>query len=358
MKKFLVLALVLCIAAVLAVGCAGENKSSPTVAESQSPAAASEGISPSAASEDISPSAASEDISPSAPSSTTIASVDKDKIFVNADWLNSLIDGEQPQSDNYIILSVAWGEPTNEYLAAHIPGAIHFNTDLIEEEVYWNIRSPEEIAQVMKDFGVTKDTTLVAYGNSIAATRVAFTAFWAGVDEVHVLDGDFEAWENAGYETESGNNEPTPTELDFGVQIPARPQYLQQWPSEVIAAQQDDNYRLVSIRSWEEFIGETSGYSYIDRAGEPAGAVWGHDDADYYNADGTIKDIAEVEAMLAEWDVTKDNKVAFYCGTGWRATLPFFICYENGWDNVMLYDGGWFVWQMDESLPVQIGDPR
>jgi thiosulfate/3-mercaptopyruvate sulfurtransferase len=123
----------------------------------------------------------------------------------------------------------------------------------------------------------------------------------------------------------------------------------------VIKAQQDDNYRLVSVRSWEEFTGETSGYSYIDRAGEPMGAVWGHDEKDYYNADGTIKKFSEIEAMLAESGVTKDNSVAFYCGTGWRATVPFFITYENGWKDVKLYDGGWFVWQMDESLPTRKG---
>jgi thiosulfate/3-mercaptopyruvate sulfurtransferase len=234
------------------------------------------------------------------------------------------------------------------------------HTDLIEEDVYWNIRTPEEIAQVMKDYGITKDTTVITYGyegNLSAATRVAFVAFWAGA-EVHVLNGGYASWSAAGLPTEAGNIAPTPTNEDFGVAIPARPQYLQSMPAEVMEAQKDSNYRLVSIRAWEEFIGETSGYDYIARAGEPQGAVWGRDEYDYYNGDGTVKPIADVEAMLAEWDVTKDNTVAFYCGTGWRATVPFFLCYENGWQNVKLYDGGWFVWQMDESLPVQTGDPR
>ena len=36
-----------------------------------------------------------------------------------------------------------------------------------------------------------------------------------------------------------------------------------------------DNFKLVSIRSEAEWLGETSGYSYIDRAGEPEGAIWG-----------------------------------------------------------------------------------
>ena len=295
---------------------------------------------------------------PEAVSAEPIAAIGADKIYVTPQWIQSVIDGQQPQSENYIIMEVSWGEAGEKYLAAHIPGAVHMNTDTIEEEVFWNIRTPEEIAQVMKDYGITKDTTVITYGGGSASSRVAFVCFWAGVNEVHVLDGGFEAWTAAGLETEKGNIKPVATEKDFGVKVPARPEYLQSMPEEVLEAQKDDNYRLVSIRSWEEFTGETSGYSYIDRAGEPAGAVWGHDEGDYRNADSTVKSISEIEAMLAEWDVTKDNDIAFYCGTGWRATVPFFICYENGWKNVMLYDGGWFVWQMDESLPIQTGDPR
>lgn len=29
-----------------------------------------------------------------------------------------------------------------------------------------------------------------------------------------------------------------------------------------------------------------------------------------------------------------------------------------GWDNFVLYDGGWNMWQMDEELPVQLGAPN
>lgn len=284
--------------------------------------------------------------------------VDKNKIFVSSEWVNSVITGEQPQSENYVILEVSWGEPSDEYKSAHIPGAIHLNTDLIEEPDYWNIRTAEEIEQVLKDFGITKDTVVITYGNDSAAARAAFVAFWAGVEEVHILDGGFDAWLAGNYPTESGIVEPVAV-ADFGAPIPARPEYLISMPDEVLEEQKDDNFRLVSIRSWEEFTGETSGYSYIERKGEPLGAVWGHDEDAYYNEDGTIKSIEEIQKSLwDEWDIKKDNRIAFYCGTGWRATVPFFIAYENGWDNIALYDGGWFVWQMDESLPIQTGDPR
>lgn len=288
----------------------------------------------------------------------TAAAVEKTKVYVSAEWVNSVVAGEQPQSAKSVILEVAWGEAGDEYKSAHIPGALHLNTDLIEEEKYWNIRTPQEIEQVMKDFGITKDTVVIVYGNDSAAARAAFVCLWAGVEEIHILDGGYKAWLAAGYPTEAGILKPTPAAA-FGAAVPAHPEYVISLPQEVMEMQKDPNFRLVSIRSWEEFTGKISGYSYIERAGEPKGAVWGHDEGDYYRADGTIKPLEEIQSTLwDEWGISKDNTISFYCGTGWRASVPFFICYENGWRNISLYDGGWFVWQMDKDLPVQVGDPR
>jgi thiosulfate/3-mercaptopyruvate sulfurtransferase len=120
----------------------------------------------------------------------------------------------------------------------------------------------------------------------------------------------------------------------------------------------NNKFRLVSIRSLDEFEGKKSGYDYIKRAGEPKGAVWGHDEDAYRNADGTFISFDKAVALWKEQGVTKDNEIAFYCGTGWRATIPFLMAYENGWTNVKLYDGGWFVWQMDEKLPIQTITPE
>ncbi len=65
-----------------------------------------------------------------------------------------------------------------------------------------------------------------------------------------------------------------------------------------------------------------------------------------------------MKGYLEESGASLDNELSFYCGTGWRATIPFLICYENGMTNMTVYDGGWYQWQMDDSLPVQVGIPR
>jgi thiosulfate/3-mercaptopyruvate sulfurtransferase len=291
----------------------------------------------------------------------TVEAVAKTKVFVSADWVKSVIDGKQDESKNYKIIEAAWGPVADDksYNEGHIPGAVHMNTDDIEESTYWNIRTGDEIKKVMANYGITKDTTVIVYGSDSGATRVAFVCLWAGVENVKVIDGGLDAWTKAGYATNSGVEEAKATTADFGAAVPAHPEYVLSMPADVKAEMaKNSKFRLVSIRSLDEFEGKTSGYSYIKRAGEPEGAVWGHDEPDYRNADGTFISFDKAVKMWADQGVTKDNEIAFYCGTGWRATIPWLMAYENGWTNVKLYDGGWFVWQMDESNPVQTITPE
>ncbi|WP_302367965.1 sulfurtransferase [Brachyspira aalborgi] len=283
--------------------------------------------------------------------------IDKIQVYVEPNWVKSVIDGNQPQSSNYVILEASWGEPSSDYKKSHIQGALHINTDLIEEPKYWNIRTPEEIEQVMKDFGISKNTTVIIYGEPSPAARVAITLLWAGVDEVHILDGGLKSWINAGYKTSNNTEKAFPIE-DIGVIVPAHPEYIISFPEEIIEKQKDANFKLVSIRSWDEFIGKISGYSYIERKGEPKGAVWGRDEFDYIDTNGKVISIEEAQKIWSEWSVSKENEISFYCGTGWRASIPFLIAYQNGWTNISLYDGGWYVWQMNSKLPIQLGNPK
>lgn len=295
-----------------------------------------------------------------------IDEVEQKKVYVSPEWVQSVIAGEQKESEDYIVLECSWGtlEDAAAYKEGHIKGAYHMNTDDIESEEYWNIRTPEEIKALMASYGITKDTTVICYNNSgenSADDRVAFTLLWAGVENVKSLDGGLDNWTKSGFETETTVNTPVASDREFGTTIPAHPEYVLSIDAvKEKLAKKDDSFHLVSIRSRDEFLGKTSGYGYIDKAGEPQGAIWGHDtdDGSYNNADGTMADLTVLQGILEESGASLDNELSFYCGTGWRATVPFLICYENGMTGMTLFDGGWYQWQMDDSLPVQVGDPR
>ncbi|WP_353095081.1 hypothetical protein [Tissierella praeacuta] len=51
---------------------------------------------------------------------------------------------------------------------------------------------------------------------------------------------------------------------------------------------------------------------------------------DYTHEDGTYITMDEMKELWKDLDFTLDNDLAFYCGTGWRASIPFLIMYENG----------------------------
>lgn len=292
--------------------------------------------------------------------------VDTKKVFVSPEWIQSVIDGNQPESKNYTILEVSWGnyKDSPTYTKGHIPGALHVDTSSIESEPIWNISKPKVVEKGMLDLGVTKDKNVILYGNDVSAvSRVAHAYLWAGVDNVKVLNGGIDAWKKAGYKTETTIEKATPAK-DFGTTIPAHPEYVMSIEKVQDKLKDDSNFRLVSIRSKDEFDGKTSGYTYIDRAGEPKGAVWGHAGTDPYNMkdylhkDGTVITAEEMEKLWADSGFNKDNELSFYCGTGWRASVPWLIAYDAGWKGMTVYDGGWNEWQMHNNLPVQVGDPN
>lgn len=104
----------------------------------------------------------------------------------------------------------------------------------------------------------------------------------------------------------------------------------------------------------------------IDKAGEPEETVWGMGGShafsmeDYVKEDGSVLSYEEIIKLWEDNDLDFDdtNELSFYCGTGWRASIPFLIMYEHGNENMNMYDGGWYDWQMHDENPVQVGDPK
>lgn len=286
---------------------------------------------------------------------------------VSPSWLTELINGGNPESykgGEYMVFEVSWGElkDAKDY-ATHIKGAYHFNTDWIENAPVWNLSSPEVIEENLLKNGITHDKTIILYSsNQLAAYRVFLALKYAGVEDVRVLNGNLDTWIDSNAEVERKVNLPK-AEKEFGAKIAKEVDFIIPMPKELIA-QQKKGLKLVSNRAWEEYIGEISGYSYIPRVGEVVGAIYGFagsdssNMADYYDPDGTLRNLLEIFELWREQGIVPSDEVAFYCGTGWRAGVSWFMTQMAGWSKAKVYDGGWNAWQMDESLPVQIGAPK
>ncbi|HET7702718.1 MAG TPA: rhodanese-like domain-containing protein [Candidatus Limnocylindrales bacterium] len=302
--------------------------------------------------------------------------------LVHIDWLGQVLAGGRPEAapaKDFLLFHVNFGVP-EEYAEGHIPGAIHLDTNRLENPVDWNRRSPAELEAALRSLGIRHDATVVVYGRDtvgdanekwpgrragqIAATRALMILRYAGVDDVRLLDGGYDWWVQAGYPVETTPREPLPV-ADVGVSIPLRPEVIVDIGDAKAILADRDGAALVSVRTWNEHIGRVSGYNYIGPAGRIAGDVWGNCGSDAYhmqhyrNIDNTMRAYPEIAANWAEAGITADKWVAFYCGTGWRASETWFYAYLQGWDRIAVYDGGWFEWSADPlNNPIEVGEPR
>jgi len=299
--------------------------------------------------------------------------------LVHTEWLRQVLDGRRPEAapaGPFLLFHVNFGVP-EEYEESHIPGALYLDTNRLESSHDWNRRSPEELEQALCSLGITRDTTVVLYGRDtegdanekwpgrragqIAASRAAMILRYSGVDDVRLLDGGYDWWVRAGNPLESVVREPTPVS-SFGAQIPLRPEIIVDIDEAKQILADQDHAALVSVRTWNEHIGKVSGYNYIDPAGRIAGDVWGNCGSDAYhmqhyrNVDNTMRAYPEIASIWEEVGITPDKRVAFYCGTGWRASETWFYAYLMGWQRVAVYDGGWFEWSQDPvNNPIETG---
>jgi 3-mercaptopyruvate sulfurtransferase SseA len=302
--------------------------------------------------------------------------------LVHTEWLREVLEGGRPEApprDRFLLLHVNFGVP-EEYAENHIPGALYLDTNWLEDPADWNRRSPQALDEALRALGISRDTTVVVYGRDtegdanekwpgrragqIAATRAAMILTYAGVDDVRLLDGGYDWWVQAGYELETVERRPSPVDA-FGVSIPLRPEVIVDIDEAKDILADRDGAALVSVRTWREHIGNVSGYNYIGPAGRIAGDVWGNCGTDAYhmqhyrNVDNTMRAYPEIAANWAEAGITPDKQVAFYCGTGWRASETWFYALLMGWPRISVYDGGWFEWSQDPiNNPIEVGEPQ
>jgi thiosulfate/3-mercaptopyruvate sulfurtransferase len=302
--------------------------------------------------------------------------------LVHIDWLRQVLAGERPEAapaGDFLLFHVNFGVP-EEYAEAHIPGALYLDTNTLEDPADWNRRSPEVLDAAIRALGITKDTTVVVYGRDsegqanekwpgrragqIAATRALMILTYAGVEDVRLLDGGYDWWVRDGNPVETILREPSPV-ADFGAVIPVRPEVIVDIDEAKQIIADLASAALVSVRTWREHIGAVSGYNYIGPAGRIQGDVWGNCGSDAYhmqhyrNVDNSMRAYPEITANWAEAGIVPDKWVAFYCGTGWRASETWFYAFLQDWPRIAVYDGGWFEWSQDPvNNPIEVGVPE
>lgn len=327
-------------------------------------------------------------------------------VFASPEWVKTNIIDSNNNGNPYVIVQFAYGSAGDDYNNGHIPGAIWVNSDEIEYDCfnarsafpvdpgtppcydrsttadedaakglgvddalprnYWNWYPQEYLLPAIAHMGIDKDTTVVAYSpDPTMAARFVMTLRYAGVAETYIINGGYAAWQAAGYEGETTPNERVPV-ADFGLAQAASPAFIKDaaYVRRIIAGEVDAV--IADVRTQDEWSGATAPYDYIPPAGRIANAVYAHGSVDgpydmkyVVNEDGTLKSFDEIRAMWEADGVPTDRDVVFYCGTGWRAAISFFIAEALGWQP-SYYEGGWMEWSMGPETamnPMETDNP-
>ena len=282
--------------------------------------------------------------------------------LVTSAWLAALASGARVNgapAAGWRLIEVGCGGAAL-FEQGHIPGACYLDTCDIEQEPLWNKVADDALLALLLARGLRHDTTVILYGrNNLAAARAAHLLLYAGVADVRLLDGGYTLWLAGGHPCERGPDVQhcAAPAADFGAAFPAHPEYMVD-TAQVQALLRRQDGVLASIRTEAEFTGKVSGYSYIVARGDIPGARWGRagEDGDvnsmsaYQLADGSMKPAAAIAAQWAASGIVRGRPTAFYCGTGWRASMAFFYAWLMDWPQISVYDGGWFEWSHHHGL--------
>lgn len=287
------------------------------------------------------------------------------QLILPAQIVKSIVDGHKPETfeaaGKIKIVEASWGESKTSYDNGHVPTAFHINTDAVEPPPSWLLPSDDVLLDFLLNHGLeSTDTVIVTGEEQMAAYRIALILRYLGVSDVRVLNGGTTAWTDAGYELETDSHEPVSVKA-FGIDVPANPELIETI-SELQSSLTEPLFTLIDNRTWQEYIGDTSGYSYHDKMGRIPGAVFGYAGVDnayslsyFRNPDNTMRRPEEFIALWESRGIDLNNRLAFMCGSGWRASEVFFYADVYGIKSITLFSDGWIGWSKD-NLPSETGE--
>ena len=239
----------------------------------------------------------------------------------------------------------------DQYRQQHIPGAayLHMVNDLSDAHgsFPFALAQPKQIASKLSALGITADTKVILYGNEIhwATHRCWWVLAYAGAN-VHLLNGSFKSWCEAGYPTHTGDEVFLTTKfssIEKSAWIASK--------DDVIASLDDPNTALVNALSSAQFQGRGQAFG---RPGRIPGSISVPAQGLIDSTNGKFKPKEELAKAFESVGADKYASLITYCGGGIAASTCFFALRLLGYDNISLYDGSLLEWSEDPNLPLEV----
>ena len=266
--------------------------------------------------------------------SASIASADYLKPLMNPAELSNSLDQANP-----IILDIRG----DAYSDGHIPGAISAPYGLFRgpKNNPGQLLDEDVLEERFEALGLELDRPVVVVSEGKtdtdfgAAARVYWTLKSTGFEDLAILNGGKQAWEQAGYAIDKTNITPKPTELDFTFS----PQWTSTTEQVVSVTKEEVDSLLLDARPASFYEGDKS-HGAASRPGTLPGAENYYYASFFNDGSAAISSDIDVQALKITLGLEEDQEIVSFCNTGhWAATNWFALSEVAGIENVKLYPG-------------------
>jgi thiosulfate/3-mercaptopyruvate sulfurtransferase len=279
-----------------------------------------------------------------------------DDPLVSTDWLTARLDDPGVKIiDASFKLPGVLPLPVDDYLGAHLPGAVFFDVDAIADRKDPRPHMYPDAAQFARDvaaLGVSSSDTVVVYdsGGWVAAPRAWWMFLSFGHRKVKVLDGGLKKWLREGRPTHSGRVTPKPGKFRANLD-PTCIRSKQQ----VLAILETHAEQLVDARPRGRFEGTAPEPRPDSRSGHIPGSR-NVPYAELFDAKtGTMKPLDDLRQAFTGAGVDLTKPIVTTCGSGVSALVLTLALYRLGVRGSALYDGSWAEWGLPDGPPVATG---
>ena len=271
--------------------------------------------------------------------------------LVSTDWLAGHLDDPELR-----IVDASWHMPASgrsgrdEFLAAHIPGAVFLDIDALSDQANpapHMLPPATDFAAAMARLGIGGGDRIIVYDNSPlrSAARGWFMLRHFGAAQVAILDGGLQKWLAEGRPVESGAG--NSHEAHFAARV-----------GEGVVTKDDilagPDAPLLDARGRPRFEGTEAD----PRPGVAAGHVPGAKNlpfASLYEEDGTFRPPEDIRRLFADAGIDPARPFIASCGSGVTACSLIFAAHLLGNDAALLYDGSWSEYGADPATPKAVG---
>lgn len=276
--------------------------------------------------------------------------------LVSTEWLaEHLKDANVKLLDATFKLPGVLPLPKDDYLAAHIPGAVYFDVDAVSDHsnpLPHMFPSAEQFGRDAGALGVSNADTVVIYdaGGWVAAPRAWWMFLSYGHRDVRILNGGLKKWRAEGRPVESGEVKAKPATFRASYDA-KRVRSIEQMIANVASRAE----QVIDARAADRFEGRAVEPRPGIRSGHIPGALNLPYNALFDAATGTMKPLDDLRKAFAGAGVDTARPIVTSCGSGVSAAVLTLALYRLGVENSALYDGSWSEWGKADGPPIATG---